>query len=253
VMTSHLVVTAWDADAPTTLSRAVIGRLRADLDFTGVVVSDALDMAGASAGRGIPDAAVQALDAGCDLLCLGPTTGSDDGDVALVGAVVAAVVAAVGEGRLAEDRLADAAARVAALPRPVPLPPGPVDPGLLRSGAARSLTVEGALPSLAGAAVVRIDSPATIAVGEVPWGLPVDAPYDDLPADRPLVVQVRDAHRQPEVVAALRRVADRPAVVVEWGWPGPAVVDLPRICARGWSRPGRDAVADVLRAEGWDG
>jgi len=251
VMTSHVLVTAWDAELPATLSATSVRRLRDDLGFTGVVVSDALDMAGASAGRGIPAAAVLSLAAGCDLLCLGAGAGSDDADVDLVRDVQAAVVAAVRDGRLTEERLADAAARVAALSRPTPGGTPTIDPDMLRAGAARSLTVEGQLPSLTGAAVVRVDSPATIAVGDVPWGLPVDASYDDLP-DGPLVVQVRDAHRQPEVVSALRRVVGREAVVVDWGWPGPAAVDLPRICARGWSQPGRDAVVDVLRSVGWD-
>ena len=255
VMTSHVLVTAWDPDLPATLSRASVRFLRDDLGFGGAVVSDALDMAGASAGRGIPEAAVLSLAAGCDLLCLGPGVGSHDGDVALVRDVQAALVAAVREGRLGEERLVDAAARVAALPRPAAPGQATIDADHLRRGAADSLTVEGDLPSLAGAAVVRVDSPATIAVGDVPWGLPVDAPYDDpygdLP-DGPLVVQVRDAHRQPDVVAALQRVAGRQAVVVEWGWPGDSSVELPRICARGWSQPGRDAVVEVLRAAGWD-
>ena len=254
VMTSHVVVSAWDADSPATLSAASLGRLRHDLGFTGVIVSDALDMAGASAGRGIPEAAVLALAAGCDLLCLGPTQGTDDADVAHVLAVQAAIVAAVREGRLTEERLADAAARVAALPRPVAGSTAGLDADLLREGAARAVTVEGDLPDLRGARVVRIDSPGTIAVGDVPWGLRVDRgdiAYDELP-DGPLVVQVRDAHRQPAVARALTRVAGRTAVVVEWGWPGPATTRLPRICARGWSQPGRDAVVDVLRAAGWD-
>jgi beta-N-acetylhexosaminidase len=80
----------------------------------------------------------------------------------------------------------------------------------------------------------------------------VDAPYDELP-DGPLVVQVRDAHRQPHVVEALSRSVGRDdVVVVEWGWPGPSTTVGPRICARGWSQPGRAAVVDVLRAAGWD-
>jgi beta-N-acetylhexosaminidase len=252
VMTSHVVVRAWDPDHPSTLSSASVARLRVDLGFSGVIVSDALDMAGASAGRGIPEAAVLALVAGCDLLCLGPSAGTDAADVELVRAVQSAVVAAVREGRLSEDRLAEASARILELPRSTSAAGPGLDPALLGQGAARAATVEGDLPDLRGAQVVRIDSPGTIAVGDVPWGLPVDASYDALPVG-PLVVQVRDGHRQPHVVEALRRLAGRDqVVVVEWGWPGPSTTDGPRICARGWSRPGRDAVLDVLRAAGWD-
>ena len=53
------------------------GLLREELGFDGVIVTDALDMAGASGVHGIPEAAVRALAAGCDLLCIG-TDNTDD-------------------------------------------------------------------------------------------------------------------------------------------------------------------------------
>ena len=109
-MTSHIVVSALDPHRPATFSRTVIGVLRDELGFDGVVVSDALDMAGASAETGIPEAAVRALVAGVDLLCLGSGTSQETYD-----AVHAAVVAAVRSGRLPEGRVAEAAARVRAL------------------------------------------------------------------------------------------------------------------------------------------
>src|SRR6185436_6397838 len=77
--------------------------------FDGVVVSDALDMKGVSAGRGVPAAAVAALGAGCDLLCLGAEGVESD-----VEAVVAAIVAAVTVGELAEARLVSAVGSVRA-------------------------------------------------------------------------------------------------------------------------------------------
>ena len=70
--------------------------------------------------------------------------------------------------------------------------------------------------------------------------------------DGPLVLQVRDAHRQPDVLATLAAAAARDAVVVEWGWPGRRTDSLPTIEARGWSRPGAVAVTEVLRKAGWD-
>ena len=110
VMTSHVVVTAIDPDRPSTFSPTMLGGvLRGRLGFDGVIVSDALDMAGASAETGIPEAAVRALDAGCDLLCTGSeTTEQDYLDI------VDTIVAAVESGRLAQARVADAAERVAA-------------------------------------------------------------------------------------------------------------------------------------------
>ena len=118
VMTSHVVVPALDQARPATLSAAVLGMLRDRLGFAGVVVSDALDMAGASGGRGIPEAAVLSIAAGADLLCIGP-----EKDVELVRAIQAALVDAVRSGRLSEERLVDAAkaiGRLAVTPEPRP-------------------------------------------------------------------------------------------------------------------------------------
>ena len=55
VMTSHILLPQLDAENPATMSRDIlIGLLREELGFSGVIVSDALDMAGASAERGVP-------------------------------------------------------------------------------------------------------------------------------------------------------------------------------------------------------
>ena len=258
VMTSHLLVRAIDQELPATLSPKVLSLLREQLGFDGVVVTDALDMAGASRGRGIPEAAVESLLAGADLLCLGA-----DKDAGLVREVQAAVVAAVRSGRLPEERLVDAAHRITGLEpdhgRPAPRLLDVAE--AMMAGSRRAVSVEGELPDLRDALVVAVATEANIAVGDVPWGLTPDhvtAPGPDalagLPPGGPLVVQVRDAHRRPDVRALLDdvAVAGRVAVVVEWGWPGPYDGRLPRICTRGDSRPARAAVTELLMGTGWN-
>jgi beta-N-acetylhexosaminidase len=253
VMTSHVVVPALDPELPATLSAPVLGLLRERLGFRGVIVSDALDMAGASASRGIPEAAVLSVAAGADLLCIGA-----DNSLEQMREIQAALVTAVRSGRLAEQRLAEAAKRVTGLNDSSA--GRPAEPGeesqtnrMLAAGAARSVTVTGTPPPLAGARTVRVDSPGTIAIGGAPWGLPADtvvAPGSTELPPGPLVLQVRDAHRQPGVLATLA-AAPAGSVVVEWGWPGRRADDLPTIDARGWSQPGAVAVTDVLRKAGW--
>jgi beta-N-acetylhexosaminidase len=262
VMTSHILVPAVDPGRPATLSGPVLRVLRERLGFGGPVVSDALDMAGASGGgRGVPRAAVLAVAAGVDLLCLGP-----DKDVRLVRAVQDALVRAVRDGELLEERLAEAAGRATALARrpaaaqDEDLRPAP-GPGWHRSVARRALQVEGVLPALAGARLVRVDTPPSAAAGEVPWGIPgtvVDAAtpglvqrVEDAAGGRPLVLQTREAHRHPQVVDLVTRLAGRAAglLVVEWGWPGELPVAVPRVCTHGASVPAREAVEDLLRAE----
>lgn len=257
VMTSHILVPAVDPVLPATLSAPVLALLRDELGYAGAIVSDALDMAGASASRGIPEAAVLALAAGCDLLCIGP-----DKPASLVREVQGAIVAAVASGRLPQDRLVDAASRVAGIRRvagtsqPAP-PPAPPRAAALEEAVRQACLVEGLLPDLAGARVVSVATEANIAVGAGRWGLEPDVVVTAgaaLPAG-PVVVQVRDAHRRPEVAAALA-AHPGPAVVVEWGWPGPRSgwEDAPhaRICTRGNGQPSIAAVTSILREAGLD-
>jgi beta-N-acetylhexosaminidase len=248
VMTSHIMVPALDPDLPATFSPVTLRLLREQLGFEGVIVSDALDMAGASAGRGIPQAAVLALVAGADLLCLGP-----DKDEALVRAVQTAIVDGVRHGRLDEERLADAARRASTLRRRelVGEPARVVAPS-------PAVRVEGRLPRLTDALLVAAESEPSIAVGPAVWGLAPDLTLDAADpgalselkkaADgRIVVLQVRDAHRHAGVPELVREAS----VVIEYGWPGPAPV-VPRICTFGASRPADEAVAALLRESGWD-
>ncbi len=244
VMTSHLLLPRLDPERPATLSPTVLGLLRERLAYDGAIVTDALDMAGASGERGIPEAAVLALVAGADLLCLG-----SDSSAELVRAVQTAVVAAVADGRLGVERLEDAQRRARLLRRPSSTVASELDSDAQLVGARAALTVEGNLPDLAGAVVIQCSTTPNIAVGVVPWGLPVTG--SPTPG-KPVVAQVKDAHRHPHVRDQLAALAEAgPVVVVEYGWPGPLDLDLPRICTRGASRPSTAAAADVLTAAGW--
>jgi hypothetical protein len=69
VMTAHVAYPALDASGlPATLSRDILGHLRKRMKFDGLVVTDALIMDGALVGRRESDAAVEAIQAGVDLL-----------------------------------------------------------------------------------------------------------------------------------------------------------------------------------------
>ncbi len=265
VMTSHILVPALDPRRPATFSTPVLGELRRR-GFTGAIVSDALDMAGASADRGIPEAAVLALAAGVDLLCLGSETTAD-----LLDAVRSRILDAVGTGRLAASRVVDAAARVGAMSSElarlraaaVDPPSGPltVDPA--------GFWIRGPIEPVHAPVLVRLASPAGIAAGETPWGIGdhlADVVEAQLPgaamvtvADldalgealqryrgRPLVVQGRDLNR----VEFLRQASgvvlrQRPdALMVELGWPdhtGPVRLDVVTFGS------GRGAATGLLR------
>ncbi len=105
VMVAHLNVEDVDPGVPSSVSPAVVSLLRDDLGFEGVIVSDAQDMAGLAELYGAGDAAVRSLEAGIDIVLM----------PADVGAAHAEIVAAVESGRLATERLAEAATKVVAL------------------------------------------------------------------------------------------------------------------------------------------
>ena len=188
VMTSHIMLPQLDSEHPATMSRVVLNNLlRGELGFSGVVVSDALDMAGASGSLGMAAAAVAGLRAGCDLLCLGTeNTDRQLTDIEL------AVSSAVTEGSLAPDRLHDAAGRVRRLAvalegaRAAAGPPPSFLPGWPKGEAELVRTFDlqpgasdwrarardpGARAGERGRyTVVRLEADPNIAVGPIPWG-----------------------------------------------------------------------------------
>jgi len=71
IMTAHVIFRVWDADYPATLSSSILSRiLRAELGFSGVIISDDLGMAAVSETVPWEEIAVRALRAGVDLLLI---------------------------------------------------------------------------------------------------------------------------------------------------------------------------------------
>ena len=106
IMTAHVLVPSIDETRPPTLSpRVVRALLREELGYDGVILSDDLEMKAIAAAYDIPDAAVQAIAAGCDglLIC--------SGNVDAQAATLEALVYAVEDGRIPWKRFEDALTR----------------------------------------------------------------------------------------------------------------------------------------------
>jgi len=97
IMTAHIAVPALSPpDLPATLSPAILtDLLRKNLGFSGLVVTDALEMGGVAKGYNTGEACVRALEAGADTLLM-----PADPDAA-----IRAVVSAVESGRLSHQRI----------------------------------------------------------------------------------------------------------------------------------------------------
>jgi beta-N-acetylhexosaminidase len=110
IMTAHVLATSLDEERPATLSRKIVNDiLREELGFTGVIVSDDLEMKAISSTYGPADAAVAAIAAGCDavLMC----GGGDRSDIALQAAALEALVHAIEDERLSVKQVEASLAR----------------------------------------------------------------------------------------------------------------------------------------------
>jgi beta-N-acetylhexosaminidase len=185
-------------------------------------------------------------------LCLG--TGGSPAQLDAIADAVAGVDSA---------RLADAAARVAALVTslrgaPVNVEALDLDPARLVAGFA----VAGDATPAPDATLVVVETTANIAVGFAPWGpaaagaeVRVIRAGEPLPADlapeAAVILVAKDVHRHPGVAALADVVrATRPgSIVVDMGWPsGP--VD---VATYGGSRGVGVALLHWLRSGGWRG
>ncbi|NJK68843.1 MAG: beta-glucosidase [Microcoleus sp. SU_5_3] len=103
VMSAHLLIPAWDAEFPATLSRKIlIGKLRQELGFEGLIVTDALVMGAIANKYGANEAAVLAAEAGADILLM-PL--DPEG-------AIRAVCDAVDRGRISEAQIKESVKRI---------------------------------------------------------------------------------------------------------------------------------------------
>ncbi|MGH9200393.1 MAG: beta-N-acetylhexosaminidase [Vicinamibacterales bacterium] len=107
IMTAHVLIPSLDETRPATLSPVVVQQmLRQELGFEGVILSDDLEMKAVSARFPLPEAAIEAIRAGCDgiLIC--------SGDIDVQGPTLEALVRAVESGAIPPSRADDAFARL---------------------------------------------------------------------------------------------------------------------------------------------
>ncbi|MBV1850368.1 glycoside hydrolase family 3 protein [Catellatospora tritici] len=278
IMTAHLLVPALDQQRPATMSPSVlVDLLREQLGFTGLIVTDGIEMASVSERYGLGGAAVLAIAGGADAICVG----GERADEATVELLRNAIVDAVVSGELPESRLVEAAERVAAFA---------ADSAALRTARAaaaaqweaanrptvgldaarRALRVSGEqrLPLPGPAHVIEFTTATNLAIeASTPWGVgePLRALRPDTTVIRlgeestvgevlaglnggtPVLV-CRDPHRHPWLRELLHGVvAARPdTVVVEMGVPAGEPVGGTHVATYGAAAVCGQAAAELL-------
>jgi beta-N-acetylhexosaminidase len=106
VMTTHILFPALDPDRPATMSRAVLTNLlRKELGYTGVVITDCLEMEAIASTVGTPRGALESLKAGADVVLVCHTLETQRETVRVIRESVTT-------GELPSERVAEAAGRV---------------------------------------------------------------------------------------------------------------------------------------------
>lgn len=108
IMVGPAIVTALDDQKAALRSSKVILKLKHELNFTGIVMADDLDSQATMRGDSVAEVAIDALNAGCDLLLLADV-GSQLEDVSN------AILVAANTGRVSTDALTISANKVRAL------------------------------------------------------------------------------------------------------------------------------------------
>ncbi|MGV2917516.1 glycoside hydrolase family 3 protein [Streptomyces alfalfae] len=281
VMTAHLLAPAYDPDLPATLShRILVDLLRGELRFDGLLVTDGIEMGAVTDRYGIDGATVRALAGGVDAVCVG----GESADEATADLLSTALVKAVHEGTLPEERLAEASGRVREFAawsgeRSRAVARAAEDSGIGLVAARRAIRVRdraaAALPLTGAPHVVELSPTMNLAVdGRTPWGVaeplrdlrpgttsvrltePEVAHAGDLldrevlapAAGRALVVVVRDAARHRWMTDTLTRLLrSRPdALVVEMGVPAGDSLGAAHLITHGATRVSGIAAAELL-------
>ena len=121
VMVAHILMTQIDPDLPASLSPKVVdGLLRQEIGFDGVVCTDDLTMGAISNTYGMGEAAVMAVEAGCDLLLVCHEADN-------LTAARDALLSAVDAGRISMERLDESVYRILSLKQEYGLTNDPVD------------------------------------------------------------------------------------------------------------------------------
>ncbi|WP_326577650.1 glycoside hydrolase family 3 protein [Streptomyces sp. NBC_00481] len=240
IMSAHILVPALDPDLPATLSHGILtDLLRGELGYDGLIVTDGMEMRAIAGTYGIEHGSVLALAAGADAICVGGGLADEE----TVRRLRDALVTAVRDGDLPEERLADAANRVRALAKWTRSAAGGAGDGDGRGpeaigetdgtgggvglvAARRALTTtfaEPHEPPTEPLYVAAFTPVANIAVGdETPWGVGAELarllPGTDtgtftgdsagasalaVAGTRRIVAVVRDEHRHPWMTTAL--------------------------------------------------
>lgn len=229
VMIGHLIAECLDPDLPASLSSKILkDYLRTELNFNGLIVTDALDMGAIGGPMKIHESALNALSAGADLLCF-----SGMGDQSqFVENSFAWIQSALNRGEISEESFISSSTRIRNI-RTNNEKSTKVEENIDYKELMHGFEVSGDVELSSNAVnLVEIGTKPTIAAGDVSWGIhrelrslgitcEIHASDAENLASKKLVVAFRDAYRDGPLLATLNRLYQRfpDAIFIDMGWP----------------------------------
>lgn len=117
VMVSHNIVTCIDRNNPASISKPIHNYLRNELNYTGIIITDAINMDAIAKKYSTEDAVIKAIQAGNDLICLVMDEVQKDetgGETLTYEGIIQYVHNAVIDKRISEDTINTAVKRILA-------------------------------------------------------------------------------------------------------------------------------------------
>ncbi len=118
VMVTHNVVTCFDENEPASISKPVHDYLRNNMNYTGIIITDAINMDAVAKKYSTKDAVIKAIQAGNDMICLAMTEGSTQdsitGEALTYAGVIQYIKDAVSDGQISEATIDVAVKRILA-------------------------------------------------------------------------------------------------------------------------------------------
>ncbi len=117
VMVSHNIVTCFDGEEPASISKPIHDYLRNEMDYTGIIITDAINMDAVAKKYSTKDAVIKAIQAGNDMICLVMSEGTKDvltGETLTYAGIIKYISDAIGAGQISEDTINIAVKRILA-------------------------------------------------------------------------------------------------------------------------------------------
>ena len=258
IMVGHIILPSIDQENPASCSRLVISDyLKKKLGFTGLVVTDALDMGALGGPKKIADSATRAMKAGADLLCFSGLYDQSE----FVSSSFEAIKNAITDGSINLEGLLSNGERLSDWRPDAPT-------AMHRSTELSRVALAGRMEVSGDVSIheplvhlVEMSADPTIAAGYVAWGMRRSLTHRGVKVkletsdvmlkdgkNSQMIVAFRDAYRDKKLLQSLNRLEQLypDAIFIDMGWPTREFAPRNYIRTFGSGSINSDVAVDIL-------